>query len=112
MVQLFLSQGSASLRGSGCMSHEALDARLTLRERLAQVLGETLDHPEHHRAVLQGACKADQVEAPNGQVVDAWACSLNVVQEDVTEGFVANTFVRGHFTKDRWHLVPGSLLCL
>lgn len=25
---------------------------------------------------------------------------------------VTNAFVRGHFTKDRWRLVPGSLLCL
>ncbi|WP_157451259.1 hypothetical protein [Caldimonas taiwanensis] len=112
MMQLFLSQGDTPLRGSGCMSDEALDARLTLRDRLAQVLGDALDHPEHHRAVLKGTCTSDPVQTPDGRVIDAWACSLNMVQEDITEGFVANAFVRGHFTKERWRLVPGSLLCL
>lgn len=72
MMQIFLSQSDTPLRGSGCMSNEALD----------------------------------------GRVIDAWACSLNMVQEDVTEGFVANALVRGHFTQDRWRLVPGSLLRL
>lgn len=111
VMQLFLQNGSASLRDSGCVGIADLDARLTLRDRLAQVLGESAGLP-NRKSVIEVSCIADKTDAIPGRLLDAWACTVRTVELDEQGEYVADGSVRAHFTKDTWSFVPGTIMCL
>ena len=112
IMQLFLLNASTSLRGSGCLSTEDRNNRLTLRDRLAMVLGEVIDRPPGHKGVIHGRCIPDQSDAIAGRLIDTWQCELQMEEIDENNEYIADASVSAHFTRDTWSFVPGTIRCL
>ena len=112
IMQLFLLSASASLQGSGCLSTEDRNNRLTLRDRLAMVLGEVIDRPPEHKGVIHGRCIPDESDAIPGRLIDTWQCELQMEEVDENNEYIADASVSAHFTRDTWSFVPGTIRCL
>ncbi len=111
LMSVLLANQAMPLAGTACENTALQPDPRTLGDQLAITLGSALGQAQH-RVVLEGSCKADQFEGPDGARIKGWACDLNAIDQTARGKFVANSRVRIGLTLDAWKPIPGSLTCL
>jgi hypothetical protein len=110
IIQILLENQSLLLKGTGCGSDIPNDRR-TLQHKLALSLGDAIDS-KRHQALISGGCKPAQFELRSGAVIDAWHCTLTVVEKTAKGGFVASSSIDFGVKKDTWEIIPEAIRCM
>lgn len=110
IIQILLENQSLPLKGTGCASDIPSDNR-TLQHQLATTLGWAIDH-KPNKVTISGGCKPAQFELRSGAVVDAWQCTLTVVEKTANGGFVASSSIDFGVKKDTWEIIPEAIRCM
>lgn len=118
LVQILLENQSFPVKGTGCENKlpDGPDDKRRLQHILAMRFGFGLDNPRLQR-VHSGRCKAEQFELRSGSIIDAWRCSLNVVENGEKGEYITNSSIEFGVTKDTWKLItnsvtPNPLICM
>ena len=110
IIQILLENQSLPLKGTGCGSDAPGDNR-TLQHQLAVTLGWALDK-KRHQMIISADCKPAQFELRSGAVVNAWQCTLRVVEKTAKGGFVASSVIDFGVKKDAWEIIPEAIRCM
>ena len=81
-----------------------------LYQLLASALSLSFD--EKNVTTVKSYCSKSKSEIGQGKVVDAWDCSLEIVEKNTKGEFNAGSLFKFDLTFDRKRFIKGSLRCL